>query len=74
LEIFYVGTNNRLYHNRQTASNSLTWTGETEFTTETNAGTGVLEVAVGQNADGRLEIFYAGTNHEIYHNWQMTAG
>jgi hypothetical protein len=31
------------------------------------------QIAVGQNADGRLEIFYVGTNGDLYHNWQTSA-
>jgi hypothetical protein len=31
LEIFYVGTNNDLYHNRQVAPYSSSWVGETHF-------------------------------------------
>ena len=27
-------------------------------------------VAVGQNADGRLEVFYIGINDHIYHDWE----
>jgi hypothetical protein len=30
------------------------------------------QICVGQNQDGRLEIFYVGTNDRIYHNWQTT--
>jgi hypothetical protein len=28
------------------------------------------QVAIGENLDGRLEVFYVGTNSGIYHNWQ----
>jgi hypothetical protein len=28
-------------------------------------------VAVGNNADGRLEIFYIGLDDVLYHNWQL---
>ena len=65
LEIFYVGTNNVLYHNWQIAPNG-DWVGETQF-----PGDSAQQVAVGQNADGRLEIFYVGTNNILYHNWQV---
>jgi hypothetical protein len=65
LEIFYVGTNNDLYHNHQTVPNGNGWAGETHF-----ANNSAKQVAVGQNQDGRLEIFYVGTNNDLYHNWQ----
>jgi hypothetical protein len=42
------------------------WTGETRFPKDS-----ANQIAVAQNADGRLEIFYVGTNNDLYHNWQM---
>jgi hypothetical protein len=68
LEVFYVGTNNALYHNRQTAPNSTVWTGETRF-----ANDSAKQIAVARNADGTLEIFYVGTNNDLYHNRQIAA-
>lgn len=65
LEIFYVGTNSKLYHNWQTLPNG-NWRGETPF-----PGDSAKQVAVGKNADGRLEIFYVGTNSKLYHDWQL---
>lgn len=29
---------------------------------------------VGQNADGRLEVFVIGTDSAVWHNWQVSAG
>lgn len=65
LEIFYVGTNNDLYHRWQTSTSGLVWSAETRF-----ANNSARQVAVGQNKDGRLEIFYVGNNNDLYHNWQ----
>jgi hypothetical protein len=65
LELFYVGTNNYLYHTWQTAPNGLFWAGQVHF-----ADNSAQQIAVGRNADGRLEIFYVGTNNNLYHNWQ----
>ena len=31
-------------------------------------------IDAGQNADGRLEIFYIDTNHICFHRWQMSPG
>jgi hypothetical protein len=31
-------------------------------------------VAVGSNADGRLEIFTRGTDNALWHDYQVTAG
>jgi hypothetical protein len=44
------------------------WKGETAL------GGSAVSITVGQNADGRLEIFYVGTNGGLYHSWQTTAG
>jgi hypothetical protein len=67
IEIFYVGTNNALYHNWQTAVNGTTWAGETRFPNDS-----AKQIAVARNADGRLEIFYVGSNNALYHNWQTS--
>jgi hypothetical protein len=29
------------------------------------------EVQAGRNADGRLDVFYVGADHLIYHTWQL---
>ena len=65
LEIFYVGTNNNLYHNRQLAPYSSSWDGETHFPSAS-----AQQVVVAQNQSGTLEIFYVGMNNYLYHNWQ----
>ena len=67
LELFYVGTNNALYHNWQTSAGGG-WSGENSI------GGSAKQIADGQNSDGRLEVFYVGTNDAIYHNWQKSAG
>ncbi len=54
LEIFYVGTNSKIYHNWQTVPNGG-WHGE-----EALGGSG-QQIASARNQDGRLEIFYVGT-------------
>jgi hypothetical protein len=70
LELFYVGNNavfwNNLYHNFQwVASNDYDW--HLSFVDGPDLA---RSIAWGQNADGRLELFYAGDNHHLYHNWQ----
>jgi|SRR5215831_13264289 len=69
LEIFYVGLDNVIYHNWQTSPNSG-WSGQAALGGENYSGGGYGEIEVGQNADGRLEIFYVGRTGSIYHNWQ----
>jgi hypothetical protein len=53
LEVFYVGTNSRIYHNWQVASGG--WSGEFYLGTNYNAG---KEIAVASNVNGNLEVFY----------------
>ena len=60
-----MGTNDALYHNWQTSPNGG-WAGEDPF------GGKAKQVAIGSNADGRLEVIYVGTNDAIYHNWQTS--
>jgi hypothetical protein len=67
LEIFYVGMNNDLYHNWQTAPNSTAWVGEMRISNDS-----ARQIAAARNVDGRLEIFYVGTDSKIYHNAQTT--
>jgi Repeat of unknown function (DUF346) len=53
-------------------SNSPT-NGEVDIFYGTSAAIVLGGVAtVGVNADGRLEVFGNGTDHAIYHNWQVT--
>ncbi|HTU44951.1 MAG TPA: hypothetical protein VMF91_07810 [Bryobacteraceae bacterium] len=35
-------------------------------------GGSAIDLAIAQNADGRLELFYAGTGNHLYHKWQLT--
>ncbi len=56
--------NDTIYHNWQNAPNR-DWNGEEEFKNNR-----AKQICVGQNQDGRLEIFYVGMNDTIYHNWQ----
>jgi hypothetical protein len=67
LEVFYVGTNDAIYHNRQIVLGGA-WGGETAL------GGSAKQIVVGQNLDGRLDVFYVGSNDAIYHNWQIAPG
>ena len=68
LEIFYVGTNHVLYHNFQTTPNGG-WHGDLPLGGWA-ADSHVRQIAVGQNLDGRLEVFYVAYNNTIFHNFQ----
>jgi hypothetical protein len=61
IEIFYVGTNDRLYHRAQVSGG---WSGEMAYGVEAH------EVAVARNADGRMEVFFAGAGGRLHHVWQ----
>ncbi len=55
LEIFYVGTNDSLYHNWQNGPNGKNgWNGEVQIDNNWLAD----QVEVVANADGRLEFFF----------------
>ena len=64
LEVFYVGTDNKLYHNYQVEPNGG-WAGQSAL------GGSAQEIAVASNQDGRLELFYVGTDDKLYHNYQV---
>jgi hypothetical protein len=42
------------------------WFGQRSF------GGAAKELSIGSNSDGRLELFYVGTDANLYHNWQTT--
>jgi len=72
LELFYIGTDNKLYHNWQSAPNSLAWNGQQGL------GGSALKIDLGYNivtiGKYRIELFYIGTNNQLYHNWQNLTG
>ncbi|QYE33021.1 MULTISPECIES: hypothetical protein [Sphingosinicellaceae] len=74
LELIYVGMDRGLYHNWQTSPNGSDWGGGGSGATAAGLGGFGKDVTAIRNADGRLEIFYIGTNDGIYHNWQVSAG
>ena len=54
---FYIGPDAKLYHNWQIRPNSLFRSGPSQFSVGE-----AIDLAVGRNIDGRLEMFYVGTN------------
>jgi hypothetical protein len=76
LELFYVGTDNKIYHNWQLSTDpSASWNGQAVL--DANGPLG-KHLVVGMNADQtgkltRMEVFYIGTDNAIYHNWQNCA-
>ncbi len=70
LEVFYIGTDDVLYHTWQVSTGGG-WSGENLLGTLTNKG---KKLGVGRNVDSRLEAFCRGTNDVLYHTWQVTTG
>jgi hypothetical protein len=81
LEMFYTGTDKTLYHDWQTTpatlpttatlnapNNPNPWIGQTLF----DKGSKANQVSLGQNSDGRLEIFYVGTSNDLFHGYETT--
>jgi hypothetical protein len=62
LEVFYVGTNDRLFHRVQVSAG---WSGEIAF------GTDARDISVARNPDGRLELFYLSASGAIGHSVQL---
>lgn len=81
LEVFRIGLQRTVEHNWQLTPGGA-WSGwdTGDFTVvcdiwETQCATGgqVSGIAVGQNADGRLELFVDGSHHVSRHSWQISA-
>ena len=70
LEVFYIGTDDVLYHNWQQTPGGA-WSGENLLGTGTSKAKALV---LSQNANGTLEVFYIGTDDVLYHNWQQTPG
>jgi hypothetical protein len=60
--VFYVGTNDQLFHRVQVAGG---WSAEIAF------GLGAKDLAVSRNSDGRLELFYTAPTGALNHSWQL---
>jgi hypothetical protein len=68
--VFYtLGADNLVFHVPQTTANGGWGTGSA-------LGGRAVELTVGANADGRLELFYIGTGPgaELFHRVQLAAG
>jgi hypothetical protein len=77
ISIFYIGLDGYIYHNSQIAPNSRTWGGnirayqnpDPEFPIYDGRG---VTLALANNADGRLQLFYEGTDGWAYSTWEGT--
>jgi hypothetical protein len=74
LELFVCGQDNRLYHQWETAVGTFSWSGWNSFDATTAPEFGFVDhPVVAQSADGRLELFLTGGDHNMYHAWQTSA-
>lgn len=71
LEVFYVDPRGRLIHDWQLAPNG-DWHGAERLCDDARCGGCCTAVAVGRNEDGTLEVFYAGGDGTLLHDWQRT--
>ncbi len=77
ISIFYIGLDGYIYHNSQVAPNSGTWGGDIrayqnpdpDFPIYDGGG---ITLALGRNADGRLQLFYEGIDGYAYSTWEAT--
>jgi len=69
LELFYVGTNDALYHNRQASPGGTVWSGQELFSRN-----GAKQITVVLDSIGKLELFYIASDNKVYHNRQDSAG
>jgi hypothetical protein len=71
LELFALGPSNDIWHAWQLVTPIvpivLGWSGWSRLGNPDDKGT---QLAVGQNADGRLEVFLTGTATDMWHDWQ----
>lgn len=70
LEVFVVGSNNKIYSIRQSAPGSTSW-GVWKFT---GAVSGSPSIAVAANLDGRLMVFYRGVDNSLRYIIKKTPG
>ena len=67
IEIFVIGDNSKIYHNRQKYDSSYyEWEGWKEMPGNGSA----KQIVALRSVDGRLEVFVIGTDNKIYHQWQ----
>lgn len=77
LEVFYVERDGTLHHKWQTAPTATchpypaNWADAAALEGSTPE---VASVALGTNADGRMEVFFVGEGGQIYHSRQSAAG
>ncbi|MEV6985232.1 hypothetical protein AB0M95_28770 [Sphaerisporangium sp. NPDC051017] len=74
LEVFAVGTDGNMYHSYQASGRIGGWSPWYSMGAPSGLSFSWARVVVGTNKDGRLEVFALGSNNELWHAWQLTAG
>jgi Repeat of unknown function (DUF346) len=72
LELFARGTDGELYHQWETAVGTFSWSGWVAAGSPAEGGFADHPVAAA-SADGRLELFAAGQDGNLWHSWQTQA-
>jgi hypothetical protein len=74
VECFFVGEKNGLWRNFEDTEpsqpNNANWHGFSRMAADLHKLASAKKITVANNADGRLEIFFVGTNDHIYHDWE----
>ncbi len=75
LEVFVVGTNGAIYHVYQKVAGSSAATNWSAFSVVSSSRVNqTAKLAVGNWANGALDLFVIGTDTVLYHNYQTTTG
>ena len=76
LELLYIGADKKVYDVRETTSGDpSSWTDEVPIPSDkANQVAKATQIAVGKNADGRLELIYIGTDSKLFRIAQPQAG
>jgi hypothetical protein len=74
LEIFTADEQGVTSHIWQSDSGSPIWSDWAKLDLPTEANIGGLPLAVAQDADGRLELFFTDSQGALWHIWQVTPG
>ena len=75
LEVFLVGTNGSVYHAYQKTPGSSAASNWSAFSIISSSYVSQnAKLAVGNWANGALDLFVVGTDDVLYHNYQTTAG
>lgn len=70
ITIFYIGLDGYIYHNSQLPDGSGNWGGDIRAFQGVFYQGEAESIALARNQDGRLQLYYTGTNGVSYGTWQ----